>query len=189
MKSHQFVSVKSLLIFACFMVGDIFASPNSYVDEIKSRAIRGEPAAQFSLGFLYHSGQGVSRDIVEAIDWYEKSAEQGFLEAQLRLGSLYDFGKEISEDNTEALKWYVEAAKRGHADSQAYLGKMYFNGEGVAQSDVKAFLWWTLAAQKGSSKAKTFIRETRGVIRKHHAAEARQLAQICDQSSYQNCKW
>ena len=67
--------------------------------------------------------------------------------------------------------------------------RVHRNGEGVAQSDVKAFLWWTLAAQKGSSKAKTFIRETRGVIRKHHAAEARQLAQICDQSSYQHCKW
>ena len=183
MKSHQLVAVKGLLIFVCFMIGEIFASPNSSVDEIKLPAIRGEPGAQLSLGLLYHSGQEIRWDIIQAKECHEKSADQGFLEAQLRWGSLYDFGKEISEDNSEVLKWYIQAAKIGHAESQAYLGKIYFNGGGAVKSDVNVFLWWTLAAQKGSSKAKTFIRETRGVIRKHHAAEARQLAQICHQSS------
>lgn len=188
MKSHKLITAKGLLFLACLLMGNISASSDPYINEVKSRAIQGEPAAQFSMGFLYHSGQGVSRDIVEALAWYRKSAEQGFLEAQLRLGSLYDFGKEVSEDNSEALKWYIEAATKGHAESQAYLGKMYFNGEGVEQNDVTAYLWWTLAAEQGSSRAKAFIRETRSIIRRHHAAEARHLANLCYDSSYKNCR-
>ena len=64
MKSHQLVAVKGLLIFVCFMIGEIFASPNSSVDEIKLPAIRGEPGAQLSLGLLYHSGQEIRWDII-----------------------------------------------------------------------------------------------------------------------------
>ena len=86
MKSHKSVVV----------IGDISALPDSYASEIKLRAIRGEPVAHVSLGFLCHSGQGVSRDYINAIDCYENSAEQGLLENPLRLGPLHDVGKNIS---------------------------------------------------------------------------------------------
>lgn len=174
-------------------MGSLNASSSPSIDPsfqaLVAEAEAGNAAAQFSLGLIFHTGQGTDKNIERAMYWYTKAAMQGFSEAQFRIGLLYDNGREISANNNQAFKWYRKAAKQGHADSQALLGKMYFNGEGVEQSDIKAFLWWTLAKRLGSQQAKVFVRETTGVIRRHHIAEARQLADRCHQSGYEHCEW
>ena len=42
----------------------------------KLAAEQGDKYAQFSLGYLYEKGNGVSQNYEEAIKWYQKSAEQ-----------------------------------------------------------------------------------------------------------------
>lgn len=45
-------------------------------------AEQGHPVAQFNLALLYHSGSGISLDEAKAVEWYEKSAQNGYYKAQ-----------------------------------------------------------------------------------------------------------
>lgn len=45
-------------------------------------AEKGHPIAQFNLALLYHSGSGISLDEAKAVEWYEKSARNGYHKAQ-----------------------------------------------------------------------------------------------------------
>jgi hypothetical protein len=38
---------------------------------------------------MYHAGEGVEKDAVQALNWYRKAAVQGVAAAQCNLGSMY----------------------------------------------------------------------------------------------------
>ena len=57
--------------------------------EFTSAAEDGLSLAQYNLGILYFTGQGVSKNLEEAFKWTKAAAEQGHLNAQFNLGSLY----------------------------------------------------------------------------------------------------
>ena len=59
----------------------------------------------------YESGQGVVKDLAEAVKWYRKAAEQGNDVAQVILGTCYEDGKGVVKDLTEAEKWYRKATE------------------------------------------------------------------------------
>ena len=58
----------------------------------KPIADNGEPVAQHNLGILYEYGFGVSQDYGAAVQWYTRSAEQGYANAQTALGGKYNRG-------------------------------------------------------------------------------------------------
>src|ERR1041385_8786039 len=45
-------------------------------------AEKGSAEAQFEIGVLYDTGQGVTQDPAEALRWYQRAADQGFAPAQ-----------------------------------------------------------------------------------------------------------
>jgi uncharacterized protein len=77
---------------------------------IRPLAEKGNPSAQFSLGFAYAGGYGVSQNHVEAAKWYRLAAEQGDVKAQYSLGSLYYEGLGVPQSFAEAAKYFYEAA-------------------------------------------------------------------------------
>ena len=44
--------------------------------------------AQYNLAVMYKSGEGIEKDIKQAIYWYEQSAKQGYQNAQNQLKRL-----------------------------------------------------------------------------------------------------
>ena len=72
--------------------------------------------AQFAIGAKYATGEGVPRDDVEAVRWWRRAAEQGFVDAELNLAAAYQNGVGVPKDQAEALMWYRKAAERGDAD-------------------------------------------------------------------------
>ena len=52
----------------------------------------GNPEAQFNLGLMYHSGLGGKVNELEAVSWYEKSAQNGYTKAQEFLAVAYREG-------------------------------------------------------------------------------------------------
>jgi TPR repeat protein len=60
----------------------------------------------------------VPRDYDKAVEWYRKSAEQGFAEAQYKLGLIYEEGLGVTQDYVEAHKWFNLAAARGRAGAK-----------------------------------------------------------------------
>ena len=53
------------------------------------------PAAQYYLGDMYRSGEGVAQDDVEAVKWYRRAGGSGRVEAQSCLGFMYFYGKGV----------------------------------------------------------------------------------------------
>lgn len=109
--------------------------------------------AQYNLGLMYYSGQGMSCNYTEAVKWYRKAAEQGHVTAQFYLGLMYYYGQGVSCNYTEALKWYRKAAEQGHAIAQTNVGFMYYKGEGVDCDYAEALSWFHKAADQGRATA------------------------------------
>lgn len=77
-------------------------------------ADKGHPFAQFNVGLLYHSGDGVGQDEVEAIAWYTKSAENGYYKAQEYLAAGYAegwFGLKKDADKANYWNDRIESGK------------------------------------------------------------------------------
>lgn len=55
-------------------------------EAIKAMAEQGNAEAQYNLGICYHEGEGVAKDVFEAVKWFRKAAEQGYPTAQSALG-------------------------------------------------------------------------------------------------------
>lgn len=80
-------------------------------DEIRKAAEQGDAVAQFTLGFAYAKGVGVTRDDAEAAKWFRKAAEQGNAAAQGILGLMYRTGQGVTRDDVEAVKWFSKSAE------------------------------------------------------------------------------
>lgn len=115
----------------------------------KPLAQAGDPAAQYTLGWLYESGQGVAQDYTQAVYWYAKAADKGDAAAQYVLATMYDKGTGVVLNHQEAVKWFLKAANQGDAIAQFQLGVHFQQGVGVAQNESESFLWFTKAATQG----------------------------------------
>ena len=109
--------------------------------------------AWYNRGLRYHNGEGVPKDMTEAVKWYRKAAEQGLAEAQFNLGVLYGDGEGVPKNDAEAVKWFRKAAEQGLAEAQYNLGLCYNNGEGVPKDDAEAVKWFRKAAEQGHAEA------------------------------------
>ena len=98
-------------------------------------AKQGNADAQYQLGFMYETGQGVEQDYRRAAQWYEKAAAQGHAQAQYQLGCLYREGLGVEENDEEAEKWWQRAAAQGVAQAHRQLEK-WQRAHDQAQSEV-----------------------------------------------------
>ena len=125
--------------------------------EVRKSAEQGNADAQFNLGRLYHEGQSVPQNYVEAVFWFRKAAEQGVAEAQFNLGRLYHKGHGVPQDDAQSAAWYRKAAEQGDADAQFDLGRLYHKGRGVPQDDTQAAFWFRRAAEQGNAEAQYLL--------------------------------
>ena len=66
-------------------------------DELLGRAESGDPEAQLALGNRY-AAPGDGQDTRVALQWFEKSAQQGFVDSQVRLAQIYTGTEGFQED-------------------------------------------------------------------------------------------
>ncbi len=120
----------------------------------RAAAVQGYAYAQASLGTLYYTGQGTTKDVAEAARWFRKAADQGDASGQYGLGGIYERGDGVKQDAAEAVKWYRLAAAQGNPSAQNSLGVAYASGNGVMPDLVQAQTWFSLAAAQGHEAAK-----------------------------------
>lgn len=65
------------LICAVAFVASLGAMTIEEVVDLKHRARLGDAEAQFEVGCCYYEGDGDPKNLVEAVKWYQKAAEQG----------------------------------------------------------------------------------------------------------------
>jgi TPR repeat protein len=122
-------------------------------EETKAKAETGDAQAQGDLGHCYYDGEGVIKDVAEAVKWYRKAAEQGNGRGENGLGLCYLKGNGVTKDVVEALKWIRKAAEQGDPRGETSLGFCYENGEGVTKNAVEAVKWYRKAADQGFAGA------------------------------------
>ena len=143
-----------LLLSAAVMILAVRLTATSDLDSLKVAAEQGDAEAQFNLGVMYDTGEGIPKNPAEAVRWYRMAAEQGDAKAQFYLGVMYHTGEGVPENDAEAVRWYRMAAEQGDADAQYNLGLMYDTGEGVPEAYVQAYAWYNIAAAQGNETAK-----------------------------------
>jgi hypothetical protein len=122
------------IALADFAKGVEATKRNDYLTSISEwtpLAEKGDALAQYNLGVLYYTGQGVPHDHKETGKWFRLAADQGNVGAQQNLGSMYGIGDGVPQDYKEAIKWYRLAFDHGHLLAQFNLGSMYINGQGL----------------------------------------------------------
>jgi serine/threonine-protein kinase len=130
------------------------ALPNeSEVDRLVRQAEGGDVLAQASLGQRYYRGDGVRRDLAEAVRWTLEAARQGEARAQSNLGFYYMKGEGTERNPTEAVRWWRAAAEQGLPQAQYNLGVLYEQGQGVEVDYGEAAKWYDLAAAQGDRNA------------------------------------
>lgn len=68
-------------------------------------------AGRNNLGYMYLHGQGVKRDIAQALALFTKAAAQGLPDAQHNLGELYFAGQGTPRDYRKAMHYFSLAAQ------------------------------------------------------------------------------
>jgi TPR repeat protein len=109
--------------------------------------------AQASLAWMYHTGNGVKRDLQQAIGWYTLAAEQNHAIAQNNLATFYENGLEVIPDEKAAFILYKKSAESGYSFAQYNLGRMYAEGRGTPKNIKEAKYWWRSASRHKVKKA------------------------------------
>lgn len=87
---------------------------------LKPLADQGDAEAQCLIANMYHLGLGLDTDISEAIQWYQRSAEQGYGVASNNLGGILQTGEHGDAlAPVEAQKWYQKAREQGFCHTPA----------------------------------------------------------------------
>jgi hypothetical protein len=134
----------------------------------------GHPVAQWRLGRMYASGDGVARDDVRAFDYFSKvanahaedspSAPQAAIVANafVALGRYYLSGipnSKVKPDPDRAREMLSYAASYfGNADAQYDLARLYLKSPDASRDDFRyGARWLGLAAQKGQHQAQALL--------------------------------
>jgi len=109
----------------------------------------GDALAQYTLGWMFESGQGVKKSEQQALIWYTKAANQGHMAAQNVLATMYSKGTGVAQDNKKAVSWFIKAANQGDAIAQFQLGVHFQKGLGVEQDHKESLKWFKKSAAQG----------------------------------------
>jgi hypothetical protein len=110
--------------------------------KLRQSAERGDPEAQFDLGYLYYMA-GKDPAIVGMPQSYKLAAE-----------------------------WYVKAARQGHSRAQYNMAVLHLQGEGVERDPVEAYAWLLLSSANGHAPSLVLVEELNKVLNEKQIATA-----------------
>ena len=98
-------------------------------------AKQGDESGQLALSRLLSTGEGVKRDMKEAIYWVKKALDQGAVGAAQNLGTIY---RDLKKPKL-AFHWYKRAVEMGDIDSLLQVGFCYLFGLGTKKDFEAAY--------------------------------------------------
>lgn len=114
----------------------------------------GSKEAQYNLGTYHLNGAyGFKQSDAIAIDWFQKSADQGYPQAQRALGTIYMLSNTaLAPDEKKAEELLLLAAEQDDAIAQFNLSQLYQKKPGIRYPS-ESKKWCKRAAQNGHSDA------------------------------------
>jgi TPR repeat protein len=147
--------------------------PQNSLTALQYAAEGGHPIAQWRLGRMYASGDGVDRDDLRAFEYFSRIANQHaedspsapqaqiVANAFVALGRYYRDGipnTRVKSDRDRAREMFHYAATYfGNADAQYNLARMYLDGVGDQRDPKYAGRWLLQASQKGQYQAQALL--------------------------------
>lgn len=127
------------------------------VENARSAANKGNPAAQFRMGVISEKGKnGVTRDYGEALRWYSLAAgavPTPHAKALCNLGRMYQLGLGVEPSDAVAVRYFTRASELGDPKATYNLAMCYKVGSGVEADSVRALEHLSRAASLGSKAA------------------------------------
>jgi TPR repeat protein len=155
--------------YSAYQAGDT----STAVEALQFAANKGHPMAQWKLGRMYASGDGIERDPLKAFELFSEVANAYadenprapsapfVADAFVALGTYYRDGipgSDVKPDFRRARQMFTYAASYfGDADAQLNLARMYYEGEGGDRDPRQAVRWAKLAADKGNVAAQAML--------------------------------
>ena len=115
------------------------------------------PDALYAHGMDAITGVGPSRNDLEGIDYFRRSADLGYGPAQIALGYYYETGTVIAGSQSQALEFYRKAAAQGDPLASWLAGRRYFLGNGVPRDLDAAQKWLKQAAEQNNAFAAYYL--------------------------------
>lgn len=130
---------------------------------VRKAASQGLTPAQYVLGHLYDTGEGVQVDKTLARDLTQKAAMGGHRVAMYDLAVYYVDEAETASAAGEAPKaqaamgravqWFRKAGEFGMTDAQFNVAVLYDQGNGTASDPAEAYFWYAIAGQAGDQES------------------------------------
>ena len=141
------IAVVVMVISSIVVVWDCYALLGSrqpkyqarVLAELRTKAERGEAAAQYRLGNRYYRGLGVVTNWPEAFNWFREAAEGGHTGAQLALGLRYLQGKGTAQNYEASIPWFRKVAAQNNQKVRCYFELDYGKGFGAKPDLVEHF--------------------------------------------------
>ncbi len=95
----------------------------SLINDIKSKAEAGDALSQFY--YAKYGPEVLSKERINATEWYYKSALQGVADSMHEVGMSLMYGQGCIADKEKGLKWLTRAASGNLGRSQLKLSKLY----------------------------------------------------------------
>lgn len=154
-------------------VTDSYALMNA---ETLQAAADGNPEAQFRVGKkLLLEAALDGQKAPEALDWLQKSAENGHTGAMIQLGRMYRTGVGALQNYDIAAEWILRAAHAQDPEGMLELGRFYRDGVGVDKDPISAYVWMNRAAASHHLEA---ARERETMARSLPAESLRQAQRL-----------
>lgn len=87
----------------------------------KQAIAKGSVEANYYLGDLYYTGNGVGKSFPTAKSYFQKAAQAGMVDAQYMMGVMLRNGQGGDKDIDGAKQWLQKAASQGHANAERLL--------------------------------------------------------------------
>lgn len=149
--------------------------PAAVMKAMDKEIYRGNIAAAYQLGLIYHEGKLVTRDDAKARKFLKMAAERsdirlwfklGIADAQYALGTMLRDGHGSKPDPAAAASWFEMAAQQGHTQAQLALAQIDFKTAGGKPNPERAFIWSSIAEKSLSDAAQKEAEQIRDAARK-----------------------
>ncbi len=117
--------------------------------KLRAAAAQGNASAVLEIANRYADGKGVARDMVQAIEWFNRAADLNSAPAQYRLGSFYEKGYGVTKSLTKAAGLYEKAALAGNRKAMHNLAVLHAEGFQGKPNFEMSLRWFREAAERG----------------------------------------
>lgn len=110
----------------------------------------GSPEALYERGMDAITGVGPSRNDMQGIEFFRRSADLGYGPAQIALAYYYETGTNVAREPGKALDLYRKAAQQGDPLAGWLAGRLCFLGSGGVADKEAAQKWLKLSADQNN---------------------------------------